>query len=198
MPITFDTTGFQADPDGRSWSDPQTGDRIALQVSEGPPFDASWMSDPAALRRGFAGMFAEAGCLIQADLVPFGGAQAVWQLVKVPLPNAPSGQIFLSIFTLTKAPQYAQLIYHAPEYGTTGMREAMVMMRLGNPDSWVMPHPYDPDLKTRLPFHRGDDPAFDAQFPDHPLSRARRWAGRTAQSAQVHPQFAALPELGSV
>ncbi|MEV0645627.1 hypothetical protein AB0I28_10215 [Phytomonospora sp. NPDC050363] len=198
MPITFDTTGLQPEPNGQAWTHPQTGDVVALQVNQGSPFEASWMSDPAALRRGFAGMFAEAGCLIQAELMPFGGARAVYQLVKVPLPNAPSGQVFLSIYTLTKATQYAQLIYRAAEHGTTGMREAMLMMRLGTPDNWSMPHPYDPELKTRLPFHRGDDPAFDPQFPDHPLSRARRFAAHAARTAVVHPQFAALPELGSV
>ncbi|MEV0643765.1 hypothetical protein AB0I28_00740 [Phytomonospora sp. NPDC050363] len=196
MPIVFDTSGLRPHENGRTWVDSASGDAVSLQVNDGPPFDASWMSGLAALRKGFARMFADAGCLIEADLVPFGGARAVYQLVKVPMPNAAHGQVFLAIFTLTKSPAYAQLIYQAPERGTTGVRESMLFMRLGTPADWTRPHPYDPELRTKLPFHRGDEPGWDAQFPDHPLSRARRWATHAARSAVVEPSFAALPELG--
>jgi len=197
MAIVFDATGLRPEADGDGWFDPATGDVVSLQVNEGPPFDARWMADLASLRRGFAGMFAGAGCLIEADLVPFGGARAVYQLVKIPLPNAPHGLVFLSIFTLTKATRYAQLIFQAAERGTTGLREAMVAVRLGNPSDSRRPHPYDPALRTRLPLLRADDAGFDAQFPDHPLSRARRWAARVAPTAVVDPAFTALPELGA-
>ena len=195
--IVFDATGLRPEVDGRTWIDPATGDAVSLRVDEGPPFDARWMSDLATLRRGFAGMFAAAGCLIEADLVPFGGARAVYQLIKMPLPNAPSGQVFLSVFTLTKAPRYAQLIFQAPERGTTGVRETVVAVRLGLPTGPQSGHPYDPELRTRLPLLRSDDAAFDAQFPDHPLSRARRWAARVGPTAVVDPAVVALPELGS-
>jgi hypothetical protein len=43
-----------------------------------------------------------------------------------------------------------------------------------------------------LTFHAGDDPRFDAQFPEHPLSRAPAWARRIA-AATVDLGFAALP-----
>lgn len=195
--IVFDATGLRHEDDGDAWFDPTTGDVVSLQVNEGPPFDARWMSDLASLRRGFAGMFAEAGCLIEANLVPFGGARAVYQLVKIPLPDAPHGLVFLSIFTLTKATRYAQLIFQAAERGTTGLRETLVSVRLGNPSNTRLSHPYDPALRTRLPLLRADDAGFDAQFPDHPLSRARRWAARVAPTAVVDPAFTALPELGS-
>ncbi|GIG68116.1 hypothetical protein [Phytomonospora endophytica] len=197
MAIVFDSSGMRPEDDGESWYDPSTGDVVSLQVNEGPPFEAAWMSDVASLRRGFARMFAGAGCLIEAELVPFGGARAVYQLVKVPLPNAPSGLVYLSIFTLTKATRYAQLIFQGAERGTTGMREAILSVRLGNPADFRLPHPYDRELRTRLPLLRSDDAGFDAQFPDHPLSRARRWAARIAPSAVVDPAFTALPELSS-
>ena len=198
MAINFDTTGLQPDPSKGpdSWIDPATGDGIALQYCEGDPFEAAWMHDMAALRRGFAHMYAKMGCLIEVELVPLGNARAVHQLVKVPLPNAPAGQLFLSTFTLTKAGRYAQLMRFMPETGITGTREVMISQRLGMPQDWVLPHPFDPGLESALPFHRGDDPAWDPQFPDHPLSRARRWAAHVRRTAQVDPRWAALPELG--
>lgn len=198
LPISFDTTGLQREGTAPSWVDPATGRGVSITTSEGPPFNREWMRDLASLRRGFAGMFAERGCLIEADLVPFGGARAVYQVVKTPLPGNPRGTIFAAVFTLTKAPRYAQIMAHAAEGGPnsiTGMREAVLMAKLGVPDNWVQPHPYDPGLQTLLPFHRGDDAGFDAQFPDHPLSWVRAAARWIHQTARVSPAYAGLPEL---
>lgn len=196
MPITFDTTGLQPRPDG-GWVDPQTGDGVSLIQSEGPPFTASWMSDEAVLKRGFAGMFAGNGVLLECELIPFGGARAVYQLVKMPIPHREHGLLVVATFTLTKATRYAQLMYHGIEHGTTGVREAVVMMRLGMPDDWALPTPYAPGLKTKLPALRSDDPAWDAQFPEHPLSRVRLRAEHLRRTARVDPAWAALPELGA-
>ncbi|ROP38168.1 hypothetical protein [Saccharothrix texasensis] len=75
-------------------------------------------------------------------------------------------------------------------------------------DGWVMPHPYAPEVEGRLPFHKGDDPRYDPQFADHPLTRVRAWAHHVIRTARVDPRFAALapfqpgavaagPEVGS-
>ena len=80
----------------------------------------------------------------------------------------------------------------AAERGRTGMREAVLVAQLGF-DGWVLPHPYAPEVRGRLPFHKGDDPRYDAQFADHPLSRVRAWAHHVVRTARVDPGFAALP-----
>jgi len=195
MVISFNTTGLQQQ-DATTWTDPRTGDVAAVTVVEGTPFPGEWLQDPYALRRGFAGMYAEAGCLIEVDLVNLGGVTAVRQLVKIPNKQAQSGQKFFASFTLAKSPNYAQLLYMAAEHGMTGMREAALMAQVGF-DNWTMPHPFDPQLQTLLPFHRGDDPAFDPQFPDHPLTRVRAWTWNVGRYATVDPGFAALPDRWS-
>ncbi|THV22849.1 hypothetical protein [Glycomyces paridis] len=192
MVISFNTAGLQQQ-DSSTWTDPRTGDVAVVKVVEGTPFPVEWLHDQHALRRGFAGMYAEAGCLIEVDLANLGGVTAVRQLIKVPNNHAQSGQRFLASFTLAKAPNYAQLMYMAAEHGMSGLREATLMAQLGF-DNWVMPHPFDPQLRTKLPFHRGDDPAFDAQFPDHPLTRVRAWTWNVGRYAVVDPGFAALPD----
>lgn len=192
MVISFNTNGFQQQ-DASTWTDPRTGDVAVMKVVQGTPFPREWLHDPVALTRGFAGMYAESGCLIEVEPLSLGGVTAVRQLVKLPIKNAPSGQRFLVSFTLAKAPTYAQLMFVATEQGMTGLREATLMAQLGF-DNWTMPHPYDPQLQTRLPFHRGDDPAYDAQFPDHPLSRARAWTWHVGRYATVDPAFAATPD----
>src|SRR5207248_2888533 len=115
------------------------------------------------------------GCLIEAEPVVISGVRAVCQVAKFPIPDAPSGQVFLANIFLAKASCHARFTYIAQESGITGMRESLIAVKLGNPRDWVLPHPYAPELTSVLPFHRGDDPAWDAQFPDHPLSRARAW-----------------------
>ncbi|WP_192909644.1 hypothetical protein [Gandjariella thermophila] len=58
--------------------------------------------------------------------------------------------------------------------------------------NWIRPHPYAPEI-SRLPYHAGDDPSWDARFAGHPLSRARAWAHHVVRTASVDPRFAALP-----
>ncbi|CAM5432866.1 hypothetical protein SCALM49S_04200 [Streptomyces californicus] len=80
----------------------------------------------------------------------------------------------------------------AAERGMTGMREAVVMARLG-PDQYFRPHPYAPELQGGLPFHAADHVQWDADFPDHPLTRVRRTLDALAAAVTVEPGFAALP-----
>ena len=74
----------------------------------------------------------------------------------------------------------------------TGQRESVVASQVGF-ESCFPPHPYAPDVVGQLPYNVADEAAWDQQFPDHPLTRARAWAHRTIASARVDPQFVALP-----
>ncbi|GLZ32706.1 hypothetical protein Lesp02_48940 [Lentzea sp. NBRC 105346] len=194
MPITFDSTGFQQH-EQHSWYHPATGDQVSLTYFDLVPDLPAPLEDLTRLRHDLAVITGEVGCLIEAHVVPFGGLQALYQVVKLPIPSQPSGQAFIASFTLPKATCSAVLKCQATEQGTTGVREAMLMAQLGH-DGWFIPHPYAPESQGRLPFHRGDDPQFDAQFTGHPLSRVRAWARHAAATAQVDPRFAALPAFG--
>ncbi|MFD0855772.1 hypothetical protein ACFQ07_26255 [Actinomadura adrarensis] len=195
MVITFDTTGLQQ-VDATTWANPANGDRVGLVVNNRPLAEPVWLENWAGLRRNLAAEYAEMGCLIEAEAVMVGGVRAVCQVAKVPIPNAPSGQIFMANIFLAKADRHAMLVCSAAESGMTGMREAVLMAKLGvGMEGWLLPHPYDPELKTRLPYHRGDAWEWDAQFPDHPLTRVRAWVGLVLATATVDPAFAALPDF---
>jgi hypothetical protein len=83
----------------------------------------------------------------------------------------------------------------------TGGRESMVaadvLQETGSPDAFFAPHPYAPQVRSTLPWHRADDPRFDQRFPDHPLSRVRRWLRHVLSTARLDPEFAAQPPFGS-
>ncbi|MEU7869235.1 hypothetical protein [Dactylosporangium sp. NPDC049140] len=68
----------------------------------------------------------------------------------------------------------------------------MLADRLGF-DNFFLPSPYAPGLEGGLPFHRGDDPRYDAEFPGHPLTLIRRKLARLAPSVRLDERFKALP-----
>ncbi|MEU4566293.1 hypothetical protein [Micromonospora sp. NPDC023956] len=171
------------------------GERIVIQpvfFDLVPDLPAA-LTDLAALRQGLARMAAaQGGALIEADVVPVGGQPALRQVIKVKLPNQPHGQAFLGSYIAPKATCSAVLRVQAAEGGTTGQREALVMAEIG-PANYFRPHPYGPDGEGGLPSHVADDPAYDARFPQHPLTRVRQVLTQLAQQVELHPGFAALP-----
>lgn len=190
MPIAFDTTGFNHH-DRTTWVHPATGDQVTLTYLDLVPDLPASLDEMPKLRHDLAVTTGEVGCLIEAHHVRLGDVPALFQVVKVPLPDQPSGQVFIGSFTVPKADSSAVLEIRAAEQGPTGMREALLAAQLGF-DGWVMPHPYAPEVEGRLPFHKGDDPRYDQQFADHPLSRVRAWAHHVIRTARVDPRFAAL------
>ncbi|MCI2421353.1 hypothetical protein MOQ72_28320 [Saccharopolyspora sp. K220] len=196
MVVTFDSTGFQR-VDETTWLHPANGDRISVKLKNTPLAESAWLEDIPTMRRNLAFEYARFGCLIEAEPVVLGGVRGVCQVMKAQIPNAPSGQVFMASIFLAKAGCHAMVSCSAEETGITGAREVTVMVKLGlvHGDGWVLPHPYAPELQGALPFHRGDDPAWDAQFPDHPLSRVRARVGSMLATATVDPAFAALPDF---
>lgn len=196
MPIAIDTTGFVQVDQGQ-WHDQATQDNINMNFDDRPLTEPFWLEDLDSARRKLAHDYGKAGCLIEAEPISVGGVPAMHQLVKFPHPQLPRGLIFVSNVFVAKTTCTASVIYFAAEAGITGVREATLMAKLGMPKDWVQPHPYDPQVRSNLPYLRGDDPGWDAQFPDHPLSRARAWVRRLTQTATVDPAFAALPTYRS-
>jgi hypothetical protein len=74
------------------------------------------------------------------------------------------------------------------------MREAVVPAKVGH-EHYFRPRPYAPDVQGGLPWHAADHERWDAEFPDHPLTRVRRTLDALAEAVTVVPEFAALPEF---
>ncbi|MEV5440433.1 hypothetical protein AB0K80_31150 [Streptomyces sp. NPDC052682] len=193
-PITaLDLTGFTAREPG-VWTDQQG---LVLSVHFFPlvPDLPARLDGPERLRAGLARGVARAdGGLIEAELGRVDGVPAVRQLVKVPRPGG-HGQVFLGSWTVPKAGCSTVLKVQAAEGATTGMREAMVMARVG-PADYFRPHPYDPGAGGGLPYHVGDHEEWDAQFPDHPLTLVRTALRRITPTVTLDERFKALPPFG--
>jgi hypothetical protein len=169
------------------------GDVLSLHFFGLPPDLPASLDDGPSLRAALTRLTAQAGGgLIEASVKSLGPLPALKQILKLPLPGQPSGQAFIGSFTVPRATCSTVVKIQAPERGMTGMREAMVMAQVGH-DKYFRPHPYAPEVEGGLPFHAADHAQWDAQFPDHPLSRVRRTLDALAGAVQVVPEFASLP-----
>ncbi|MFC9244697.1 hypothetical protein ACFT7S_11895 [Streptomyces sp. NPDC057136] len=178
--------------DNDAWMN-DDGDVLSLHFFGLPPDLAAGLDDGPTLRSTLTHYTAQAGGgLIEAAVKKLGDLPALRQILKLPLPGAPSGQVFIGSFTVPRATCSTVVKIQAPERGMTGMREAVVLAKVG-PDRYFRPHPYAPDVQGGLPFHAGDHAQWDAEFPDHPLSRVRRTLDALAEVVTADPGFAALP-----
>jgi hypothetical protein len=77
-----------------------------------------------------------------------------------------------------------------PERGTTGTREAIVMYRQNSGVDSPGPAPAT-DMSPWNP----DDERFDSVFPDHPLSRLRRYLRKVQDTVEIDSELLSLPAL---
>ena len=114
-----------------------------------------------------------------------GGVPAVRFLFKIP--KQPSGMVYVGSFTLPFRDFSFVIKVQAEEHGVTGVREAMLVERL------LASGAATPATIFDSPAWNPDAEAFDAEFPDHPVSRVRRVLDRVAHSLTIEPSIAGLP-----
>ncbi|MFE4603457.1 hypothetical protein ACFRKE_21675, partial [Kitasatospora indigofera] len=105
------------------------------------------------------------------------------------------GQVFLGSWTVPRDRCSTVLKIQAAESGMSGLREAVVLDRVG-PGDYFQPHPYAPDLELPLPYHVADHEEWDEQFPTHPLSMVRAALRRITPTVVLDDGFKALPAFG--
>ncbi|GAA2362828.1 hypothetical protein [Dactylosporangium salmoneum] len=188
-PITqLDLSGFQP-VDELAWQD-DNGIVLSLHYFDIPPDLPAPLDPVPQLQAALARYTAAAGAgLVDCAVELVDGVPAVRQLVKVAHPQG-HGQVFIAACTVPRATCSTVLKLQAPERGMTGFREAVIMDRLG-PSDFFMPSPYAPDLTDGLPSHRADDPQYDAEFPEHPLTLARQIMRRLLPTVRLDPRFKA-------
>lgn len=171
------------------------GDSLSLNYFGKQPDIAADISDAAALRafyRVAAGLNGVA--MLEVDATQLAGLAAVRTVLKAPL--APRGFAFIGSYTLPFADCSFVIKVQSLERGVTGMREAAVMtMRKTPPEfdeltgkliGWEQ-DPYDPAHRGAFMRNLADDPQYDDQFPEHPLSKVRRYLSEISSELAVAP-----------
>lgn len=183
--ISFDETGFE--PHGENngaliWLTPM-GDVLGLFHYSLPPDIHADLSNVDSVRAFYRRSVSAVGFgVVEIDTVVIDGCTAVRTLFKVA--QQPSGRTYLGALTFPFRDFSYVLKVQCDEHGMTGMRDTVVSMNLmrssetgpdtelGTMHGWL-DDPYDPTETGPMTRNKSERPEYDAQFPDHPLSRAR-------------------------
>src|SRR5688500_7146192 len=102
MSLRFDTTGWEPLQDGVFRNG--DGDVAILSGFDIPPNLAAPLEDLDRLRRATVeSSVAAGGGLIELDVITLDGLPAIRQIVKLPLPDRPTGVVYLGSFTVPRA-----------------------------------------------------------------------------------------------
>jgi hypothetical protein len=136
---------------------------------------------------GVSGVGAE---LVECALESVAGQVAIRVLMKAP--QQPSGRFYQAAYTLPFRDFSFVIKVQCREHGMTGVRETILADRR-------MAAGEMPDVTGKGPFFRDwnpDSPEYDAEFPEHPVSRARRILEHVARTAVLDQAVSQLPKFG--
>ncbi|ALF88952.1 MULTISPECIES: hypothetical protein [Ralstonia solanacearum species complex] len=178
----------------------EVGDVLTVNYFMAVPDIEASIDDVDALR-AFYRRTAEANglALIETELAQLTTLRAVRTLFKARM-NQIRGFALIGAYTLPFADRSYVIKVESMEQGVTGMREAVVMALMGPPQiheatgeliGWGQ-DPYDPSHRAEFMRNQADDQKFDAQFPDHPLSKVRRYLVELESSVQADSSIRGL------
>lgn len=191
--LRFDTTGWsdegEQQPNHLHVWQTADGDAVALFF-----FDLAPNIPPCRtvdeLRDFYGSSIKSAGAeLVDFAVEPLVGQTAIRMTMKAP--QQPHGRLYQATYTVPFRDFSFVVKIQCSEHGVTGVREAVLADRR-------MAAGEVPDVSGRGPFFHNwnpDAPEYDAQFPDHPVSRARRILARVAGSSSFDKTVAALPKF---
>ena len=187
--VSFDASDWQFDGEDttqmlRQWVTPEN-DLVSLNFFSRPP-DLPTSGDLVDFERKFVTMLKDVrGRLVELQICPIAGMDAVRQIIKVPIPDKPHGLIYIASWILPFQALSYVLKVQCVERGTTGMRESLLFaqQRAGSAG-----HTFEND-QIVMPNWNPDSPEFDGEFPDHPISRARRVMEQLQKTTQIREQL---------
>jgi hypothetical protein len=187
--VTFDAAGYrprEASGPMRAWLTPE-GDGFGLYFFAKPP-DIPPSKDIDDLRRFYQAQVGKSGgTIVETSPLRLDGCPALKTLVKVP--QTPSGLTFVASITIPFRDFSFVLKVQSEEHGVTGVREAVLLDR--HLATGAVPEVSDG--RMHVAGFEPDNESFDAEFPTHPLSRARRTIKHVAMTARLDTKLKKLP-----
>jgi hypothetical protein len=189
-----DWTPVESNAGMKSWKN-EVGDLLTIHYFQARPDLGARLGDVAALRSFFRTMVLKnGGGIISVDVLELGGLPAVRAVVKVP--QTPKGTTYLASLTIPRRDFSFVVKVQCQEVGEVGARDHALFGRFvasqQRLSSWEL-DPYDGSRRDKIMRNRGEAEEYDVQFPDHPLSRARRYLGLIEATIHVHQEVARAP-----
>lgn len=133
------------------------------------------------------------GGLVECDLINVAGILSCKVISKFAM--KPTGMAYFSWIIVPLEDCHFKLHVRAFEVGTTGMRDAIILAKLqgegvirfnpADPFAGWAQDLYEPLTKFPMMPNLSEDAKYDFEFPDHPLSRCRKFLTRIERSAQL-------------
>ncbi len=184
--ISFKTIGWREQPGGdphRVWHN-DIGDGLGLYFFNLGPDIPVALERIDQLRQFYRLQLAQAnGGLVELTVIQLDTIPTIRLIAKVR--QVPRGMTYLGSFTNPRRDFSYVLKVQCMEYGTTGLREAVVLdqelglghVQIGQDNrlsNWFA-DPYEPTFGGAVLRNVAGDERYDSLFPDHPLSRVRRY-----------------------
>ena len=176
------------------------GDVLTVNYFPAVPDIQAPIDDVGALRSFYRHTAANHGlALIEVDTAKLTTLSAVRTLLKARMDRI-RGFAFIGAYTLAFSDRSYVIKVESVERGTTGMREAAILVINGVVDidestgeliGWEQ-DPYDPSYRGKFMRNQADDPKFDAEFPEHPLTKVRRYLKELEISIRIDPTLRGL------
>jgi hypothetical protein len=129
------------------------------------------------------------GRFVEVSVMVAGGCRVVRTLASVP--DEPVGRTYLGALTLPFRDFSFVIKCQCAEGQPTGLKEAVLFDRMLGAGAGIR---IEKGL-VELPDWNPDDPRYDAEFPNHPVARARRLLDHVAGSLVVAADVRALPRF---
>lgn len=182
--VTAPIPGLEPMPsreDMRCWWTPD-GDGVGVYHFPLPPDLPGPLDAPDRLFLGLSRGASQAGAaIVEASVIEIAGYPAVRQIIKVA--RSPRGLAYVGSVTLPFRDCSWVIKIQCEERGMTGVRETVLLARAlrdgtvsrasDTMTGWMV-DPFDPS-RTGFARSLADDEQHDAAFPNHPVSRARRF-----------------------
>lgn len=208
--IHFDESGWSRVEEADNcitWENQQQKDVLFLHFFPIPPDIPCSLDQVSRLRQSYRdGVSQSNGGLVSVQVIRVQGVLGTRTLFK--FPQKPSGMAYVGSLTFPFRDFSFVIKVQCPEVGITGMREAAVLDKLmSSGEVTIDPHkrkihgwaqdPYDENYEGPSLLNKSEDIKYDAEFPEHPLSRARSFLTRVTNTVTFEQQVLDAPAFNT-
>lgn len=205
--LGFDHSTFSrlADTDGaRHWST-AAGDPLAVHHCPSRPTLDGAPASIDRLRAHYRGLAEPKAGLVEVE-TPIVDRNVIAIRTILKAAQVPTGRMYVATLTLPFRDFSYVLEVRCEERGWTGIREATILDRLlktrevsvddktGELRGWA-DDPYDFSCRAPMVRNRSERAEYDAEFDDHPLTRARRTLALLERTLQLSSRVRCAPRL---
>jgi hypothetical protein len=182
--IRLPTSGWTpVDGDVDTWRN-GAGDVLSLHYFPLPPDLPAPLSEMDTIRIAYRRLLGKRSAIIELEPDQIGGCGALRGIFKIV--QQPSTMMYMAVLMVPFRDHNFMVKVTCPDTGVTDLRDAEVATRLGveRTNNWAA-DPYDASYSNPVLRNRSDNAEWDALFPDHPLTRARRQMQHTLLRAEL-------------